>query len=85
MAITLVLNPRSNIVWQIVWSEAPVAKPGARVSKKRPPAPVQALGVRLEELRDARLAPIVNFKGRANLNQSDLDGASEDESENIGE
>ncbi len=51
-------------VWQIVWSEAPVAKPGARISKKRAPAPVQALGFRLEELRDARLAPIVNFKGR---------------------
>ena len=51
-------------VWQIVWSEAPIAKPGAKISKKRAPAPVQALGFRLEELRDARLAPIVNFKGR---------------------
>ena len=68
-------------VWQIVWSEAPVAKPGARISKKRPPAPVQALGFRLEELRDARLAPIVNFKGRT----SALESTSEDESENIGE
>jgi ribosome maturation factor RimP len=72
-------------VWQIVWSEAPAAKPGARISKKRPPAPVQALGFRLEELRDARLAPIVNFKGRTNPNQSDLDSNSENESENIGE
>jgi ribosome maturation factor RimP len=72
-------------VWQIVWSEAPAAKPGARISKKRAPAPMQALGFRIEELREARLAPIVNFKGRANLNQSDIDGASEDESENIGE
>ena len=71
-------------VWQIVWSEAPVAKPGARISKKRPPAPVQALGFRLEELRDARLAPIVNFKGRTNLTDQS-EGASEDESENIGE
>jgi ribosome maturation factor RimP len=67
-------------VWQIVWSEAPVAKPGARISKKRPPAPVQALGFRLEELRDARLAPIVNFKGRTNT----LDSAA-NVSENIGE
>jgi ribosome maturation factor RimP len=75
-------------VWQIVWSEAPVTKPGARISKKRPPAPVQALGFRLEELRDARLAPIVNFKGRTNQadQQTDQSGsASEDESENIGE
>lgn len=71
-------------VWQIVWSEAPVAKPGARVSKKRPPAPVQALGFRLEELRDARLAPIVNFKGRTNLTDQS-GGTSDDESENIGE
>jgi ribosome maturation factor RimP len=71
-------------VWQIVWSEAPVAKPGARISKKRPPAPVQALGFRLEELRDARLAPIVNFKGRASLTDQSS-GTSEDESKNIGE
>lgn len=51
-------------VWQIVWSDAPPVKPGVRVSKKRAPVPMQALGFRLEELRDARLAPIVNFKGR---------------------
>lgn len=70
-------NALDAAVWQIVWSDAPAAKPGARVSKKRPPAPVQALGFRLEELRDARLAPIVNFKGRTNK----LDVASE----NIGE
>ena len=71
-------------VWQIVWSEAPIAKPGARISKNRPPAPVQALGFRLEELRDARLAPIVNFKGRTNLTDPS-DSTSEDASENIGE
>jgi ribosome maturation factor RimP len=50
--------------WQIVWSDAPVVKPGQKVSKKRPPAPVQALGFSLNELREARLAPIVSFKGR---------------------
>jgi ribosome maturation factor RimP len=50
--------------WQIVWSDAPVAKPGARVSKKRAPAPLQALGFTLDELREARLAPIVSFRGR---------------------
>jgi hypothetical protein len=38
----------------------------------------------LEELRDARLAPIVNFKGRANLTYQST-SASVDESENIGE
>jgi ribosome maturation factor RimP len=50
--------------WQIVWSDAPVAKPGQKISKKRLPAPVQALGFTLEELKEARLAPIVSFKGR---------------------
>lgn len=50
--------------WQIVWSDAPPVKPGQRVSKKRVPPPLQALGFTLDELREARLAPIVNFKGR---------------------
>lgn len=50
--------------WQIVWSDEPAAKPGQRVSKKRAPAPLQALGFRLDELREARLAPVVDFKGR---------------------
>lgn len=50
--------------WQIVWSDEPQTKPGQRVSKKRIPAPLQALGFTLDELRDARLAPIVDFKGR---------------------
>ncbi|MBY0453505.1 MAG: ribosome maturation factor RimP [Burkholderiaceae bacterium] len=51
--------------WQIVWSDEPPPKPGQRVSKKRIPAPLQALGFTLDELRDARLAPIVDFKGRS--------------------
>ena len=55
--------------WQIVWSDAPAVKPGARVSKKRPPAPLQSLGFTLDELREARLAPIVSFKGRAARNE----------------
>lgn len=50
--------------WQIVWSDAPAGKPGQKISKKRLPAPVQALGFTLDELREARLAPIVSFKGR---------------------
>ncbi len=51
--------------WQIVWSDEPERKPGQRVSKKRPPAPLQALGFTLDEIKEARLAPVVNFKGRA--------------------
>lgn len=50
--------------WQIVWSDEPARKPGAKVSKKREPAPLQAMGFALDELREARLAPVVNFKGR---------------------
>jgi len=51
--------------WQIVWSDEPPVKPGQKVSKKRVPAPLQALGFVLDEIKEARLAPIVNFKGRA--------------------
>lgn len=52
--------------WQVVWREEPKAvKPGQKVSKKRPQAPLQALGFALGELKEARLAPVVNFKGRA--------------------
>jgi ribosome maturation factor RimP len=50
--------------WQVVWSDEPAAKPGQKISKKRAPAPVHALGFVLDELREARLAPIVSFKGR---------------------
>jgi ribosome maturation factor RimP len=50
--------------WQIVWSDAPAVKPGQKISKKRIPAPLHALGFTLDELREARLAPVVDFKGR---------------------
>lgn len=50
--------------WQIVWSDAPAAKPGQKISAKRAAAPLHALGFTFEELREARLAPVVDFKGR---------------------
>ena len=50
--------------WQIVWSDEPEIKPGQKVSKKRIPAPLQALGFTLDEIATARLAPVVDFKGR---------------------
>ena len=50
--------------WQIVWSEEPAGKPGQKVSKKKVPAPLQALGFTLDEIVQARLAPVVDFKGR---------------------
>lgn len=52
------------VSWQIVWRDEAPVKPGQKVSKKRVPAPLQALGFTLDELREARLAPIVDFKGR---------------------
>ena len=50
--------------WQVVWSDEPPPEPGKKVSKKKTPAPLQALGFTLDELKEARLAPIVDFKGR---------------------
>ena len=50
--------------WQIVWSDEPPVKSGQRVSKKRVPPPLQAMGFTLDEVREIRLAPIVDFKGR---------------------
>lgn len=57
--------------WQIVWSDAPPVKPGQKVSKKRVPPPLQALGFTLDEVREARLAPIVSFKGRGGAGGTD--------------
>ncbi|MBA3772797.1 MAG: ribosome maturation factor RimP [Ramlibacter sp.] len=50
--------------WQVVWSDEPPVKPGQKVSRKKEPAPLRALGFTLDELKEARLAPIVDFKGR---------------------
>jgi len=63
-----------GVLWQLVWSDAPEPKPGQRVSKKRLPAPMQALVFTLDDIQQARLAPIVNFKGRQ------APGAAKDES-----
>ena len=53
--------------WQIVWSDAPPVQPGRRISKKKQQEefPAHALGFTLDEVREARLAPLVNFKGRS--------------------
>jgi ribosome maturation factor RimP len=60
--------------WQIVWSDAPEVKPGQKVSKKRVPPPLQAMGFDLDELREARLAPIVSFKGRGTPGDAAAEG-----------
>ena len=57
--------------WQIVWSDEPAVKPGQKVSKKRIPAPLQALVFTLDEIHQARLAPVVDFKGRRRRSAAD--------------
>ena len=59
-----VLHQQEDGGWQIVWRDEPAVKPGQRVSAKRVPAPEQVLGFTLDELSSARLAPLVDFKGR---------------------
>lgn len=58
-------RPPGGQGWQLSWSDEPAPPPGQKVGKKKKePAPVQVLGFTLDEIRDARLAPIVDFKGR---------------------
>ncbi len=58
-------EPSGNAeLWQITWQDEPDAKPGQKISKKRAPAPVQVLGFRLDEIKEARLASIVDFNGK---------------------
>jgi ribosome maturation factor RimP len=66
-----VLASDGFVGWQIVWSDAPPVKPGHKVSKKRVPPPLQTLSFALDELREARLAPIVSFKGRGLASEVD--------------
>lgn len=60
---------KTDVGWQIVWSALPPLKPGQRVSKKKlqESVPMHALGFTLDEIREARLAPVVDFKGRKPL------------------
>lgn len=59
--------------WQIVWRDEPALKPGHKPGRKRQPAPLQALAFTLDEVREARLAPIVNFKGRGSAAAEQVD------------
>jgi ribosome maturation factor RimP len=52
------------LTWQITWRDESATKPGQKVSPKRNASPLQVLGFVQDELREARLAPIVDFKGR---------------------
>lgn len=59
-----VLSQLDDGRWQLSWRDEPPVKPGQRVSARRAPAPEQALGFELDELQSARLASVVDFKGR---------------------
>jgi ribosome maturation factor RimP len=50
--------------WQVTWSDEPEPVPGKKVSKKKEVPPLHVLGFTLDEIKEARLAPIVDFKGR---------------------
>lgn len=63
------LHKRPEGGWQIVWRDEPAVKPGQRVSAKRKPAAEQVLGFELDELASARLAPVVDFKGRKSASE----------------
>jgi ribosome maturation factor RimP len=56
---------RTEAGWQITWRDALVTKPGQKPGKKKLAEQlVHALGFTLDELKEARLAPVVDFKGR---------------------
>lgn len=50
--------------WQVTWSDEPPSRPGQRPGKRTAAAPVHVLGFSLDEVKEARLAPVVDFKGR---------------------
>jgi ribosome maturation factor RimP len=58
------LEARAEGGWQVLWTDAPQPKPGVRVSKKAKPVEWQALAFEWSEVREARLAPVLDFKGR---------------------
>ena len=59
------LEREDGALWRIVWRDEPAAKPGQRARRPRQAPPLQAMSFSLGELREARLAPLVDFKGRA--------------------
>ncbi len=50
--------------WQVSWSDEPESRPGQRPPRRKGALPVHVLGFSLDEIREARLAPVVDFKGR---------------------
>jgi len=55
---------RNERGWQLLWSDEPAPMPGQKTARKKAPAPLLALDFVLEDIAQARLAPVVDFKGR---------------------
>lgn len=67
--------------WRVVWSDAPPVKPGVRVSAKKKAAQTwQSLDFELADVQEARLAPLVNFKGRGKRAAPSLEDGENNES-----
>lgn len=56
--------------WQLSWSDEPAAPVKGRRPRKAADQAVQVMGFDLAEVREARLAPIVNFKGRSGATEA---------------
>jgi ribosome maturation factor RimP len=51
--------------WRLLLSpEVAPSKPGVRPARRAAPLPTQVMDFSLDELREARLVPVVDFKGR---------------------
>jgi ribosome maturation factor RimP len=76
---TLQRSPPEEVAapWRVVWRDepSPGQKVGKKTGQKKALAPLQVLCFSFDQLREARLAPLVNFKGRAakNDNAADVD------------
>ena len=55
---------RSAAGWQITWTDEPAPVPGQKRARRKLAVPLQVMNFSLDELKEARLAPIVDFKGR---------------------
>jgi ribosome maturation factor RimP len=50
--------------WRLAWSDEKPMQPGTKARRKKEPAPELALDFTLEDVAQARLVPVVDFKGR---------------------
>jgi len=50
--------------WRLVWSDEEPARPGVKSRRKKEAAPPLALDFTLEDVAQAKLVPVVDFKGR---------------------